>query len=110
MDMGYSTGEYRVTVKGADIPQGKRDGVWEFYITAEDQAGNQSQSTLDRSVELLLCVSGIFLISSYMKNVEFHADNIYSKIGVRTRLMAGMWHCSKEFWQKLGKFLARLSW
>ena len=25
------------------------------------------------------------------KTVEFHLDNIYSKIGVRTRLMAGMW-------------------
>lgn len=25
------------------------------------------------------------------KTVEFHLDNIYSKVGVRTRLMAGMW-------------------
>jgi DNA-binding NarL/FixJ family response regulator len=25
------------------------------------------------------------------KNVEFHLDHIYSKIGVRTRLMAGVW-------------------
>jgi DNA-binding NarL/FixJ family response regulator len=25
------------------------------------------------------------------KTVEFHLDNIYTKIGVRTRLMAGMW-------------------
>lgn len=25
------------------------------------------------------------------KTVEFHLDNIYSKIGVRTRLMAGVW-------------------
>lgn len=25
------------------------------------------------------------------KTVEFHLDNIYSKIGVRTRLMAGIW-------------------
>ena len=25
------------------------------------------------------------------KTVEFHLDHIYSKIGVRTRLMAGIW-------------------
>ena len=25
------------------------------------------------------------------KTVEFHLDNIYSKIGVRTRLLAGIW-------------------
>lgn len=25
------------------------------------------------------------------KTVEFHLDNIYSKIGTRTRLMAGIW-------------------
>jgi DNA-binding NarL/FixJ family response regulator len=25
------------------------------------------------------------------KTVEFHLDNIYTKIGVRTRLMAGLW-------------------
>ena len=25
------------------------------------------------------------------KTVEFHLDNIYSKLGVRTRLMAGVW-------------------
>lgn len=25
------------------------------------------------------------------KTVEFHLDHIYSKIGVRTRLMAGVW-------------------
>lgn len=25
------------------------------------------------------------------KTVEFHIDNIYSKIGARTRLMAGIW-------------------
>ena len=25
------------------------------------------------------------------KTVEFHLDNIYRKIGVRTRLMAGLW-------------------
>ena len=25
------------------------------------------------------------------KTVEFHLENIYTKIGVRTRLMAGIW-------------------
>ena len=25
------------------------------------------------------------------KTVEFHLDNIYTKIGVRTRVMAGVW-------------------
>jgi DNA-binding NarL/FixJ family response regulator len=25
------------------------------------------------------------------KTVEFHLDNLYNKIGVRTRLMAGVW-------------------
>jgi DNA-binding NarL/FixJ family response regulator len=25
------------------------------------------------------------------KTVEFHLDNMYTKIGVRTRLMAGIW-------------------
>jgi len=25
------------------------------------------------------------------KTVEFHLDNIYTKIGVRTRLLAGVW-------------------
>ena len=25
------------------------------------------------------------------KTVEFHLDNIYSKIGIRTRMLAGIW-------------------
>ena len=25
------------------------------------------------------------------KTVEFHLDNVYTKIGVRTRLLAGIW-------------------
>ncbi len=47
--------KYSVTVKALDTPGGEY-GVWEFYITAEDQAGNQSQSPLDTSVQLLACV------------------------------------------------------
>ena len=30
------------------------------------------------------------------KTVEFHLDNIYKKIGVHTRLLAGVWACSRE--------------
>ena len=30
-------------------------------------------------------------ISISEKTVEFHLDNIYTKIGARTRLMAGIW-------------------
>jgi DNA-binding NarL/FixJ family response regulator len=34
-------------------------------------------------------IAGEIFISE--KTVEFHLDNIYSKIGLRTRLMAGVW-------------------
>jgi DNA-binding NarL/FixJ family response regulator len=34
-------------------------------------------------------IAGEIYISE--KTVEFHLDNIYTKIGVRTRLMAGVW-------------------
>ena len=56
LDMNAAGDEYQETVKAADMP-GKGYGVWEFYITAEDLAGNQSRTPLDRSVEMLLCVS-----------------------------------------------------
>jgi hypothetical protein len=56
LDMNAAGDDYQRTVKAVDIP-GKGHGVWEFYITAEDLAGNQSQTLLDRSVEMLLCVS-----------------------------------------------------
>ena len=55
-DMRGIGNEYRATVKAADMP-GKGYGIWEFYIIAEDLAGHQSQSPLDRSVEMLMCVS-----------------------------------------------------
>jgi len=29
------------------------------------------------------------------KTVEFHLDNIYTKTGARTRLLASVWRCSK---------------
>ena len=34
-------------------------------------------------------IAGEICISE--KTVEFHLDNIYTKIGARTRLMAGVW-------------------
>lgn len=53
--MNAQGGQYSVTVKALDAPGGEY-GIWEFYITAEDQAGNKSQSPLDTSVQLLACV------------------------------------------------------
>ena len=47
--------EYSATVQALDLPVGEH-GTWEFNITAEDEAGHQSQSPLDRSVQLLPCV------------------------------------------------------
>jgi len=55
-EMNAAGDEYQATVKAADMP-GTGHGIWEFYITAEDLAGNQSQSPLDESVEMLMCVS-----------------------------------------------------
>jgi DNA-binding NarL/FixJ family response regulator len=37
----------------------------------------------NRAIAAEICISE--------KTVEFHLDNIYKKIGVRTRLMAGIW-------------------
>jgi len=39
-----------------EIPGGEY-GTLEFYITAEDEAGNQSKSRVDTSVQLLACVA-----------------------------------------------------
>ena len=47
---------YTATVKGAEL-QGHGYGVMEFYITAEDEAGNSTKSPLDQSVQFLPCVS-----------------------------------------------------
>jgi len=47
--------DYGATVRALDAPGGEY-GAWEFYITAEDGAGNLSQSPLDTSVQLLPCV------------------------------------------------------
>ena len=39
------------------------------------------------------------------KTVEFHLDRIYTKIGVRTRLMACMWAMQQGIEMELGKVL-----
>jgi len=48
-------GQYSATVKGLDVPGGEY-GVFEFYIVANDKAGNQTKSSTDKSVQLLPCV------------------------------------------------------
>ncbi len=53
--MSLTDGKYSVNVKALDVPGGEY-GNWEFYITAEDNAGNKSQSPLDTTVQLLPCV------------------------------------------------------
>jgi hypothetical protein len=47
---------FEATIIALDIPGGEY-GALEFYIAAEDQAGNQSKSEVDRSVHLLACVA-----------------------------------------------------
>lgn len=37
------------------------------------------------------------------KTVEFHLDNIYRKIGVRTRLMAGVWAVQQGMYAETGE-------
>jgi len=37
------------------------------------------------------------------KTVEFHLDHIYTKIGVRTRLMAGIWAIQNGMHEKTGE-------
>src|ERR1051325_5072698 len=55
VNMSLIANKYSVTVKALDTPGGEY-GTWEFYITADDTVGNQSQSPLDTSVQLLACV------------------------------------------------------
>ena len=55
-NMAASNQIYSATVQGIDLPAGPY-GALEFYITAENTAGNKSQSPLDQSVQFLPCVS-----------------------------------------------------
>lgn len=48
--------QYVASVKGVDVP-GSAYGNWEFYLAARDGVGNQSQSTIDSSVQFLPCVN-----------------------------------------------------
>ncbi len=55
-NMTHANGDqYTATIKALDIPGGEY-GVFEFYIAAQDKAGNQTKSSTDASVELSRCV------------------------------------------------------
>ena len=54
--MELQKGSYTATVKGSNL-QGHGYGAMEFYITAEDEAGNSSKSPLDNSIQFLPCVN-----------------------------------------------------
>ena len=54
-DMDLSDGLYGATIRALDLQVGTY-GTLEFYITAEDSAGNKSQSPLDETVQFLPCV------------------------------------------------------
>jgi len=56
MELIKEQNRFSATVQALDLPVGEY-GTWEFYISAEDKFGNQSQSRLDTSVQLLPCVS-----------------------------------------------------
>lgn len=54
--MDAQGGSYAASVKGSDL-QGDGYGALEFYITAEDEAGNSGKSPLDKSIQFLPCVN-----------------------------------------------------
>jgi hypothetical protein len=54
--MKENGGTYFGSIKGADL-QGQGYGTLEFYITAEDAAGNLGKSPPDKSIEFLPCVN-----------------------------------------------------
>jgi hypothetical protein len=55
-NMNLQNDIYAAKVKGADL-QGHGYGAMEFYITAEDEEGNKSESPHDDSVQFLPCVN-----------------------------------------------------
>ncbi len=55
-NMNLQNDIYAAKVKGADL-QGHGYGAMEFYITAEDESGNKSESPHDDSVQFLPCVN-----------------------------------------------------
>ena len=48
--------QFDITIVALEIPRGEYGPV-EFSIVAEDEAGNQSKSAVDNSVQLLPCVA-----------------------------------------------------
>ena len=54
--MKLQNGIYAANVKGSEL-QGHGYGPMEFYITAEDEAGNSSKSSVDHSIQFLPCVN-----------------------------------------------------
>jgi hypothetical protein len=54
-NMEVANGLYAATIKGIDLPAGPY-GNLEFYVAAENKAGNKSQSPPDKSVQFLPCV------------------------------------------------------
>jgi hypothetical protein len=55
-NMNLKDGMYTAKVQGSDL-QGHGYGAMEFYITAEDEVGNKSESPHDDSVQFLPCVN-----------------------------------------------------
>jgi hypothetical protein len=55
-NMDVSNRVYSATIKAVDLPLGTY-GTLEFYITAEDTAGNKTQSPVDGSVQFLPCIA-----------------------------------------------------
>jgi len=55
-NMDVSNHTYSATVKGIELPPGPY-GALEFYIIAEDAAGNSNKSSVDNSIQFLPCVS-----------------------------------------------------
>ena len=70
-----------------------------IYVTILGELAMTTLSELtSRELEILqLILAGytnkaiVAEISISEKTVEYHLDNIYTKIGVRTRVMAGIW-------------------
>jgi two-component system, NarL family, nitrate/nitrite response regulator NarL len=59
-------------------------------------------------LQLVLCGQTNKAIAAAMciseKTVEFHLDRIYTKIGMRTRMLAGMWAMQQGLGTKTGEF------
>lgn len=54
--MDLKDGLYTVPVTGADL-QGNGYGAMEFYVVANDEVGNSSESPVDQSIQFLPCIN-----------------------------------------------------